>query len=98
MSKTLAIALLGWSLAASQAAARWPRYFIVKEKLSFPREALQDAYRTFAEDLRADERDSSDGLRLAVNVGAALVLSLSVSLIFRLSAPSARNKPFAVGK
>jgi len=52
-------------LAASQAAARWPRYFIVKEKLSFPREALQDAYRTLAEDLRADERDSSDGLRLA---------------------------------
>ena len=52
-------------VSASAAAARWPRYVIVKEKLSFPRESLQEAYRALEEDLRADERDTTDGLRLA---------------------------------
>lgn len=49
----------------SQAAARWPSYSIVKEKVSFPREALADAYRALTEDLRADSCDETDGLRLA---------------------------------
>lgn len=48
-----------------EAARRWPSYEIVKEKRSFPREALPDAYRTLTEDLDAVERDESDGLRLA---------------------------------
>ncbi len=43
---------------------RWPSYRIVKEKVSFPREAIGDAYRMLAEDLPAPERDTSDGLRL----------------------------------
>ncbi len=48
-----------------QAARRWPSYQIVKEKRSFPREALTDAYAALAEDLGAAERDETDGLRLA---------------------------------
>jgi phosphomannomutase len=51
-------------LPTSEAAARWPRYVIVKEKVDFPREALEAAYRALQEDLGADERDSTDGLRL----------------------------------
>lgn len=50
---------------ASAAAGRWPRYVIVKEKVSFPREAVEDAYRALAEDLQGPERDTEDGLRLA---------------------------------
>lgn len=49
----------------SEAAGRWPTYDIVKEKRTFPREALADAYRALAEDLEAVERDETDGLRLA---------------------------------
>lgn len=49
----------------SQAAARWPSYAIVKKKVSFPREALADAYRALDEDLEAEVRDETDGLRLA---------------------------------
>ena len=49
----------------SEAAGRWPRYVIVKEKVDFPRESLQAAYQALQEDLGADERDSTDGLRLA---------------------------------
>jgi phosphomannomutase len=52
-------------LPTSEAAGRWPRYVIVKEKVDFPREALQEAYRALQEDLGADERDSTDGLRLS---------------------------------
>jgi phosphomannomutase len=52
-------------LPASEAAGRWPRYVIVKEKVDFPRESLQAAYQALQEDLGADERDSTDGLRLA---------------------------------
>lgn len=48
-----------------EAARRWPSYTIVKEKRRFPREALGDAYRVLAEDLGAQERDDTDGLRLA---------------------------------
>jgi len=47
------------------AARRWPAYQIVKEKRSFPREALTEAYAALAEDLGGEERDETDGLRLA---------------------------------
>ena len=49
----------------SELAARWPTYTIVKEKVSFPREALAAAYEALAADLAAEERDDADGLRLA---------------------------------
>jgi len=52
-------------LTPSQAAGRWPSYEIVKEKISFPREALVDGYAALEADLDAGERDTSDGLRLA---------------------------------
>jgi phosphomannomutase len=52
-------------VSVSASVARWPRYFIVKEKLAFPREALEEAYRALEGDLGADEKDSTDGLRLA---------------------------------
>jgi len=52
-------------LTPSEAADRWPKYEIVKEKISFPREALQDGYSALEADLAADSRDESDGLRLA---------------------------------
>jgi phosphomannomutase len=51
-------------LRTSEAAGRWPRYVIVKEKMDFPREALEAAYDALQEDLGADERDDTDGLRL----------------------------------
>jgi phosphomannomutase len=50
---------------ASVAVGRWPRYVIVKEKVAFPREALAKAYRALEGDLQADEKDSTDGLRLS---------------------------------
>lgn len=50
---------------ASELAARWPTYTIVKEKVAFPRASLGAAYRVLEEDLGADERDLADGLRLA---------------------------------
>ena len=49
----------------SAAVGRWPSYVIVKEKVSFPREALADAYRALAEGLDPGESDTSDGLRIA---------------------------------
>lgn len=52
-------------VAPSEAAARWPTYDIVKEKVSFPREALTDGYRALEDDLKAEIVDHSDGLRLA---------------------------------
>lgn len=52
------------SVTPSEAAARWPSYDIVKEKVSFPREALTDGYAALAADLGAEARDDSDGLRL----------------------------------
>ena len=44
--------------------ARLPSYRIVKEKVSFPRDDLNDAYAALARDLPADDSDRSDGLRL----------------------------------
>lgn len=52
-------------LTPSEAAARWPSYEIVKEKVSFPREALVAGYRALESDLGAESKDESDGLRLA---------------------------------
>ena len=49
----------------SAVAARWPSYVIVKEKVSFPRGALPDAYRALTEGFSPAETDASDGLRLA---------------------------------
>ena len=49
----------------SEAAARWPSYEIVKEKVSFPRASLADGYAALAADLEAESSDASDGLRLA---------------------------------
>lgn len=49
----------------SEAAGRWPEYSIVKEKVSFPLEALSAGYAALEADLAADTRDDSDGLRLA---------------------------------
>jgi phosphomannomutase len=49
----------------SEAVGRWPSYAIVKRKVAFPREALDRAYRVLDEDLGAEVRDETDGLRLA---------------------------------
>ena len=57
--------LLDEGNALSAAASRWPSYVIVKEKVSFPRSALPDAYDALVEGLSPAETDTSDGLRLA---------------------------------
>ena len=49
----------------STAAARWPSYSIVKEKVAFPRERVGDAYAALSRELGAPEEDVQDGLRLA---------------------------------
>lgn len=49
----------------SRAVARWPTYTIVKEKVTFPRAALEEAYRALAEGLEPGDADRTDGLRLA---------------------------------
>lgn len=49
----------------SQIVARWPKYGIVKEKVTFPREAIQDAYEALENDLAGPVIDRADGLRLA---------------------------------
>jgi len=66
----LAVALILQHLAdegvtVSAAARRWPSYRIVKEKVSFPRQALRAGYHALEGDLRAEAKDESDGLRLA---------------------------------
>ena len=57
--------LVAEGVTPSAAAGRWPSYRIVKEKVSFPREALAAGYVALEEDLRAESKDESDGLRLA---------------------------------
>jgi phosphomannomutase len=57
--------LASQEVTASGAAARWPSYAIVKEKVSFPREALAEGYVALQQDLAAEVRDETDGLRLA---------------------------------
>ena len=49
----------------SERIARLPSYRIVKEKVSFPRERLDDAYAALVRHLPAGDSDRSDGLRLA---------------------------------
>jgi phosphomannomutase len=49
----------------SEAASKWPSYRIVKEKVSFPRQALHAGYAALEGDLGAEAKDESDGLRLA---------------------------------
>jgi phosphomannomutase len=49
----------------SEAAGRWPAYKIVKEKVSFSRDALEAGYQALELDLSAPIKDESDGLRLA---------------------------------
>jgi len=51
--------------AVSEAVAQWPSYKIVKEKVSFPRQALIRGYCALEEGLNAESKDSEDGLRLA---------------------------------
>lgn len=65
----LACALILQHLAAegltpTEAAARWPSYEIIKEKVAFPREALDRGYDALRGDLTAEAEDDSDGLRL----------------------------------
>lgn len=52
-------------VALSEAAARWPGYKIVKEKMAFPRDALAAGYSALEKELDAETKDESDGLRLA---------------------------------
>lgn len=48
----------------SDRVARLPSYRIVKEKVSFPREALEAAYAALSDELPHEGRDRSDGLRI----------------------------------
>ncbi len=57
--------LLDEGLAASAAASRWPGYEIIKRKVSFPREALEGAYRELRDDLSPPDTDTTDGLRMS---------------------------------
>jgi phosphomannomutase len=43
----------------------WPGYVIVKEKLTFPRAALGDAYQELKDRMSPPQADESDGLRMA---------------------------------
>lgn len=57
----------------SEAVTRWPRYAIVKEKMSFPRDALMQAYERLLAELGTDRpADDTDGLRLAWDAPAWL--------------------------
>lgn len=49
----------------SQAVGRWPSYAIVKEKVTFPRESLAQAYRALEQGMGPAEADRTDGLRLS---------------------------------
>lgn len=48
----------------SSRVGRLPSYRIVKEKMTFPRDRLDEAYRALERDLPAADRDRGDGLRL----------------------------------
>ncbi len=56
--------LVDEGLGLREAADRWPSYAIVKEKASFPRERIEDAYLALAEGLPPAETNMEDGLRL----------------------------------
>jgi phosphomannomutase len=57
--------LLDEGVGLREAADRWPGYVIVKRKVSFPRDALAEAYQALAEDFSPPEADRTDGLRMA---------------------------------
>ncbi len=52
-------------LPLSERVARLPSYRIVKEKVAFPRDRLAEAFADLERALPGDERDDSDGLRIA---------------------------------
>lgn len=56
--------LLDEGVGLREAAARWPSYSIVKRKVSFPREALDEAYEALAGDFSPPGEDRTDGLRM----------------------------------
>jgi phosphomannomutase len=65
--------LVDTGVSVSKAVGRWPNYAIVKEKMQFPREALEDAYGELSRALGSDRpADVSDGLRLAWDTSAWL--------------------------
>lgn len=55
--------LLDTGLTLSGAVGALPEYHIVKEKVGFPREALDEAYRILEEDLAPPDVDRTDGFR-----------------------------------
>jgi len=57
--------LVDEGVSLSEAASRWPRYVIVKERMTFDTRALDEAYEALREDFPSAEADTSDGLRLA---------------------------------
>ena len=57
--------LLDEGMGLREAANRWPKYSIVKRKVSFPRESLPEAYSALEEDFSPPGVDRTDGLRLA---------------------------------
>ena len=57
--------LLDEDLSLAAAVARYPRYRIVKEKVTFPRRRLDEAYRRLRHRWPAADADVADGLRLA---------------------------------
>ncbi len=56
--------LVDEGLSLAEAAGRWPRYEIVKEKLSFPRDRLAAAFKALEEGMDAPAVSREDGLRL----------------------------------
>jgi phosphomannomutase len=57
--------LLDEGVGIREAAGRWPVYSILKRKLDFPREALDQAFVALSVDLSPPDVDRADGLRLA---------------------------------
>ncbi len=57
--------LLDTGLSLREAAAAWPSYHIVKEKVEYPREALTRGYAALEEGLTGADVDRTDGLRFA---------------------------------
>jgi len=56
--------LLAQDTTVGGAVGRWPSYAILKRKVSFPREALRDAYRALEADLEPPSTNREDGLRM----------------------------------
>ena len=56
--------LLDEGICLGDAVARYPDYRIVKEKIAFPRERLEEAYARLSDRWPGADRDRSDGLRL----------------------------------